>query len=141
VNRTLVDWIKHHEGYRQFVYDDTVGVKTVAYGRNLESVGITREEAEYLLNNDIKRCVSELSRYAWYTEQPQVVRDALVNMCFNLGIARLLGFKKMIAALQAKDYTRAAIEALDSKWARQVPNRAQDIAMQIRQGNHRAPRC
>jgi len=141
VTRTLIDWIKHHEGYRQFVYDDTVGVKTVAYGRNLETVGISREEAEYLLNNDVKRCVEQLSRYEWYIKQPIGVKDALVNMCFNLGINRLLGFKRMIAALNNMDYAKAAVEALDSRWATQVPNRAKDIALQIRHGDQRAPRC
>jgi len=134
MQRTLIDWIKHHEGYRRFVYDDTVGVKTVAYGRNLESVGISEEEAEYLLNNDVKRCVDQLERYIWFKHQPRGVKDALINMCFNMGITRLLGFKKMISALDMNDCTNAAKEALDSKWASQVPNRAKDVAVMLREG-------
>ena len=58
----------------------------------------------------------------------------LISMCFNLGIHRLLGFSKMIKALLSKDYTTAAIEALDSKWAQQVGQRAKDVAVMIRQG-------
>jgi lysozyme len=140
VERTLVDWIKHHEGYRRFVYECPAGVLTVAFGRNLETVGISEEEADYLLSNDIKRCVAQLERYIWFTHQPRQVKDALINMCFNLGITRLLGFKKMIAALAMKDYTTAAKEALDSRWADQVGNRAKDISLAIREGGN-GPRC
>jgi lysozyme len=139
-NPALIGWLKQHEGYRRFVYKDTVGVSTVAYGRNLQDNGISLDEAEYMLNNDIERCKKELSPYSWYYSQPEPIRDALVNMCFNLGITRLLGFKKMIAALGRKDYTTAAIEALDSRWADQVKQRAKDIAVMIREGGN-APWC
>lgn len=134
MERTLVDWIKHHEGYRRYVYKCPADVLTVAYGRNLETVGISPEEAEYLLNNDIVRCVEQIERYIWFTHQPRGVKDALINMCFNLGITRLLGFKRMIAALAINDYRTAALEALDSRWAKQVPERAKDVACMIREG-------
>jgi len=134
MERTLIDWIKHHEGYRRYVYKCTAGVQTVAYGRNLETVGISPEEAEYLLNNDIKRCVEQLERYIWFTHQPRGVKDALINMCFNMGITRLLGFTRMIAALAMNDYRTAAIEALDSRWAQQVPERAKDVTCMLREG-------
>lgn len=130
--KTLVDWIKHHEGLRLFPYNDTVGKLTIGYGRNLQDNGITIQEAEILLNNDIKKCVSELSNFEWFTSQPEKVRWALINMCFNLGLTRLLGFKKMIKALEQKDYLTASIESLDSKWANQVHERANDIALMIR---------
>lgn len=130
----LKDWIKKHEGLRLKLYKDTVNKWTVGYGRNIEDNGISKEEADFMFDNDFARCQRELAPYPWYVNQPQNVQDALMNMCFNLGIGRLLGFKKMIMALTAKDYTKAAIEALDSKWATQVPNRAKDIALMIRQG-------
>lgn len=57
-----------------------------------------------------------------------------MNMCFNLGISRLKGFKRMIVALEKKNYTVAAMEALDSKWSTQVGQRAKDIALMIREG-------
>jgi lysozyme len=134
MERTLVDWIKHHEGYRRYVYTDTIGVQTIGYGHNLETVGLTPEESEYLLNNRIIRCVEQLDRYIWFTHQPRGVKDALINMCYNLGITRLLGFKRMIAALAMNDYRTAALEALDSRWATQVGDRAKDVACMIREG-------
>ena len=130
----VMKWIKGHEGLRLKAYKDTVGITTIGYGRNLEGNGISLKEAEYLFNNDIERCLKDLNNHTFYTIQSQGVKDALLNMCFNLGINRLLGFKKMVAALQEKNFTLAAKEALNSKWAEQVGERAKDIALMIRQG-------
>lgn len=111
-----------------------MGKVTIGYGRNIDDNGISQVEAEFMLDNDIARCLKELSPYPWYVNQPENIQNALLNMCFNMGISRLLGFRKMIMALVAKDYTKAAIEALDSKWATQVGQRAKDVALMIRQG-------
>ncbi len=132
--KNLKDWIKEHEGLRLKPYKDTVNKTTIGYGRNLQDNGITPEEADYLFNNDLQRCLNDLNKFKWYTEQPNHIKDALTDMCFNLGINRLRGFKKMIAAIEAKDYTKAAIEALNSKWATQVGRRAKNVALKIRQG-------
>ncbi len=130
----LKDWIKKCEGYNSHPYLDTVGKVTIGYGRNIDDNGISQAEGDFLFDNDFARCERELAPFAWYVNQPQNVQDALMNMCFNLGIGRLLGFRKMIMALTVKDYTNAALEALDSKWATQVGQRAKDIALMIRQG-------
>jgi lysozyme len=87
-----------------------------------------------MFDNDFARAEAELKQYSWYLIQPQHIKDALMNMNFNMGITRLLGFRKMIAALIDKNYNKAAREALDSKWATQVGQRAKDIALMIRQG-------
>lgn len=130
----LKDWIKKCEGFSAHPYLDTVGKVTIGYGRNIDDIGISAEEADYLLNNDIERCIRELSSQQWFIIQPKSVQGALVNMCFNLGLSRLLGFKEMIKALYVKNYTLAASEALNSKWAKQVGQRAKDIAVVIREG-------
>lgn len=134
MSEQIEDLIKQHEGLRLKPYLDTVNKLTIGYGRNIDDLGISIEEAEFLLQNDLKRCREQLAPYPWYVNQPKNVQDALLNMCFNIGINRLLGFKRMITALIVKDYTKAAIEALDSKWATQVGQRAKDIALMIRQG-------
>ena len=131
---SLKDWIKRNEGFKSHPYLDTVGKVTIGWGRNIDDNGISKEEADYLFDNDFDRCQRELAPFPWYVNQPQNVQDALMNMCFNLGIGRLLGFRKMIAALTVKNYTLAAKEALDSKWATQVGDRAKQVALMIRQG-------
>jgi lysozyme len=125
--------IKHDEALRLKPYKDTMNKTTIGWGRNLQDNGISVEEAQFLFDNDMKRCRKDLAQYAWYQIQPQPVKDALLNMCFNLGINKLTGFRKMITALINRDYTTAAIEALDSKWATQVGKRAKAIALMIRQ--------
>lgn len=130
----LKEWLKKCEDFKSHPYLDTVGKVTIGYGRNIDDNGISEQEADIMLDNDIDAARKDLSPYPWYYEQPFGVQDALTNMCFNLGLPRLLTFRKMIAALVVKNYTHAAIEALDSKWADQVGERAKDVAVMIRAG-------
>lgn len=130
----LMATLKVHEGVKKYPYKCTAGKLTIGVGRNLEDNGLSPDEIEYLLLNDISRCHKELNKYVWYTQASTGVQHALINMCFNLGITRLLGFKKMIAALMSKDYEQAAAEALDSRWAQQVGKRAHDVTELIRGG-------
>jgi lysozyme len=134
VMTSLKDWIKKNEAFKSHPYLDTVGKLTIGWGRNIDDNGISKEEADFLFDNDFARCQRELAPFPWYVNAPQNVQYALMNMCFNLGIARLLGFRNMIMALTAKDYTKAAMEALDSKWANQVGDRAKQVALMMRQG-------
>lgn len=129
----LKEWIKKHEGFNSRPYLDTARKLTIGFGRNLSDNGISAEEADFLFNNDIERCKKELSEYNWYVSQPTNAQWALINMCFNLGISRLIEFKKMIAALTVKDYAKAAQEALNSQWSAQVGQRAKDVAVMIRE--------
>ena len=67
------------------------------------------------------------SQFNWYRRLDNVRQDVIIEMIFNLGLPRFLGFKKMIQALREDDYPQAAIEMLDSKWARQVGSRADTL--------------
>lgn len=122
------------EGLRLKPYHDTVGKLTIGVGRNLDDNGITEDEASYLLQNDIAVSKRELSAYGWFNRLDEVRQGAIINMHFNLGLPRLLTFRKMIAALECGNYTKAANEALDSRWANQVGQRAVRLARQIKTG-------
>lgn len=126
------------EGYRQHPYQCTANKTTIAYGRNLTDVGISRAEAAYLLDNDLDRTLGEIERHFPFLLDPSVpdgVKSGVGNMLFNLGLTRLLCFKKMLSALEAGDYKRAAAEALDSKYADDVGERAVRVADRIRTGD------
>lgn len=128
-----------HEGMRLKPYEDVLTEDiTIGVGRNLDSLGLTEDEVMYLLNNDIVRCDKELlNSFKWYPELCRARQDAMINLCFNLGITRLLTFKKALQAMEDKDYSKAAIEFLDSKWATQVGvTRSNDIALMIRTGKY-----
>lgn len=130
----VVNQIKSDEGYRQLPYTDTTGNLTVGYGRNLASVGIDQLEAEYLLRNDVIRILGELSSLIWFSGLNDARQQVIVNMAFNMGIAGLLGFKNMIAAIQKSDYANAAAEMLSSDWATQVGQRAVNLAVRMKNG-------
>lgn len=129
----LIQQLIDHEGLRLKPYRDTVGKLTIGVGRNLDDVGITESEARTLLENDISTVCRELDRaLPWWRDLSEPRQRALADMAFNLGTPRLLGFKRMIAALERKDYEEAANEMLLSQWADQVKSRAVRLAAAMR---------
>ena len=130
--------LKRHEGFRSRPYRDHLGYLTIGYGTLLEN-GISEELAAVMLRHDLeihaRDLVKALKRrgHRPLTEHPHRARRALLNMAYNLGIPRLMRFRRMWAALDRHDYPEAAKEALDSKWARDVgPNRSGSLARLIR---------
>lgn len=134
VTKALIESIKLGEGKRLKPYRCTAGKLSIGYGRNLDDVGITDEEAEYLLMHDIERAEKDTEKLPCYKKLNQTRKDVLIEMVFNMGLPRVLGFKKMLAALDAGDYSEAANQALDSKWARDVGERANRLAYFMRVG-------
>ena len=126
MNRDLIiQELKRDEGVELKIYQDTEGIWTVGIGRNLQDVGVSMEEAEYMLSNDIDVAVSELQRtFDWFEGLSDARQRVCVNMCFNLGLSRLLGFKKFLAAMEIGDWETAGTEMLDSKWSTQVGDRS-----------------
>ena len=129
----LIHDLKRDEGVKLKPYKCTAGKLTTGVGRNLDDVGITEEESDILLKHDLDRVLKELTHtFGWFASAPFKVQLGLGNMCFNLGLPRFRGFKKMLAALERGDYAEAANEALESHWARQVGDRAMRIATLFR---------
>ncbi len=134
VPKRVIDQIKFDEGFRHKSYQCSAGKLTIGYGRNIEDNGITQEEADYLLMNDIRNTKKELSRaFDWFASLSSIRQGVLINMCFNLGLPTLLKFKSMIYALSIRDYNEAAVQMLDSRWARQVGDRAKRLAEEMRE--------
>lgn len=120
-----------HEGLKLQPYKCSAGKLTIGVGRNIEDNGITQDEAIYMLRNDIKRCRDELGKF--HLSLGTGAREAaIVNMLFNLGLPRFTAFKNMIMALSLGQWEVAAEEMLDSKWAKQVGQRAQTLADMVR---------
>jgi len=117
-----------HEGLRLKPYRCPAGKLTIGVGRNIEDNGISKDEALYLLKNDVNRCIKELKEiFEDFDNLPENVKIALIDMIFNLGKPRFLKFKKMIEAIKDKDFERAAAEAKNSKWCKQVGGRCEDV--------------
>jgi len=133
----LAGQLVRHEGLRLYPYRCTKGKLTIGVGRNIEDNGINREEALFMLENDIERSRKELeNNLPWFSKLNEVRQDVLINMCFNMGITALLEFKKTIEYIEAGDFDSASVEMLDSKWAREDvgESRSSELSQQMKTG-------
>ena len=131
----LIEQLKRHEGVKLKPYFCTAGKCTIGVGRNLDDVGITESEAELLLENDIQNAVTQLTRrFAWTKDLDEVRFAALINFTFNVGIGTVAKFVNAMALLKEGKYDMAADEFLNSRWAKQVGQRAVEVTEQIRTG-------
>lgn len=130
--------IQRHEGLRHFVYKCPTGRYTIGYGRNVDVAGgkgLSVEESEYLLRNDIQKITAHLTNaIPVFHELNDARRAVLINMGYNLGMHGLMNFKLMLRALAHKDFNTAADEMIDSKWATQVKIRATELAQVMSTG-------
>lgn len=132
-SQKLLSRIKRHEGFRGRPYTDTTGHTTIGYGRNLDDNPLTESEAEVLLVNDLQRTHEQLlRRLPIYATLNEIRRDVLLELGFQLGVSGLLRFSRMLRALEYQRWEEAAWELMDSKYAKQVPERASRLAFLLR---------
>lgn len=131
----LVDDTKQAEGLKLKAYKDAVGVWTIGFGTNLQELEIDVSLAERWLVERLATSARECERFPWFAALTARRQRAIVELVYNLGLTRFLGFTRMQKALSGRDYDTAALELLDSKWAKQVgPKRSQRLAEMIRHG-------
>lgn len=124
------------EGLSLRPYKCPAGYLTIGYGHNLDN-GITLDMADTLLEADLRIAQAELEyNVAYFSKLNEARQFVLIDMCFNMGLHKLFTFKKFFAALLKRDYPLAAREMLDSKWAKQVGNRAKKLAEIMRTGEY-----
>lgn len=136
----LKDMLIEHEGNKSHLYFCTSDKPTIGVGRMIGEggIGLSHEECMYLLENDIKRVEQELmDSFEWYESLDEVRKDALCNLCFNIGLPSLKGFKLALGHMADHNYEDASREFLNSKWAKDVgPLRSIDITDMIRTGRY-----
>jgi lysozyme len=127
--------LRKHEGVRNRPYRDTVGKVTIGVGRNLDDKGLRPSEIELLLDNDVDEVLDEIEKaLPWFATLSEKRQRVIADMVFNLGITRFLEFKATISAIRNGRFGVAADQMLASKWARQVGQRARDLAAMMRDG-------
>lgn len=134
----LMQDLERHEGLRTRMYKCTAGANTIGIGHNLDSRPISHRAAMTILEDDIEVAIEDLERgfgEEEFYKLPGKVQEALINMCFNMGITRLLQFKNTLRLLKEERWADAAIECLDSRWANQVGGRAKEISDMIASGD------
>ena len=134
----IKDRIKKHEGYRDIIYTDSLGYKTIGYGHLviedgfIPGVQYSKKELEEVFEKDFAIAVQGANKLLGDFDIDDDAFGVVVEMCFQLGLPRVLKFIKFLDALKNKDYERAADEMLDSAWYRQTPGRCQDLSNIIR---------
>jgi len=130
----ILKMIKMHEGSnivngRHMPYECPAHKQTIGWGRNIEDVGISEKEADYLLGSDVTQITLDLAKHiSVWEELSKARKEVLIDMCYNLGLPRFLKFKKMLAAIEKGDIGEVAAQMMDSKWARDdVPRRARHL--------------
>jgi len=128
----LRDQLYRDEGLRLHPYEDTVGKLTVGVGRNLDDKGISEEEADAMLSNDIQEVEEGLANeIPWIVHLDDVRKAVLLNMAFNLGVGGLMSFSNMLQAVQEWDWEWAGKEMENSRWWNQVGRRAARLKEQM----------
>jgi len=141
--QSLIETLRIDEGVVNEIYLDHLGYPTFGIGHlviesdpeNGSPVGTKISPARVLeaFDYDFNRMIVEcqiLFKSDW-EKFPGEVQEILVNMMFNMGRTRLTKFKKMRAALHARNYKKAAIEGRDSLWYNQVTNRAERLMSRL----------
>lgn len=132
---TLEEQLLRDEGFRSKVYSDTLGKYTVGVGRNLTDKGITKNEALYLLSNDIFEVKKSLAVYGYIGDVDDPRYNVLLNIAFNIGTAGLLSWRNTLALYKNGDYKACAAEIRNNKrWSSQVHDRAERLAKQMETG-------
>lgn len=148
----LLEHVRWAEGFEAEPYLCPAGHLTIGYGTNIEIIDaaereylgvssgreiqrVTRDHAEWLLEHRLRLCIDDaLLRWPWMAELPARRRDAVYDMAYNMGVPTLAKFRRTLAALERHDWNRAADEATDSLWYRQVGRRGPVVVRMIREG-------
>ena len=128
--KSLIERIGVNEGFRSKPYKCSEGVWTIGHGLTW----ITEEESLSILSGRISELHLKLSEdLDWYDRMPPEVKGVIIEMCYQIGYAGVMKFKKMIANMKDINWKGAADEMLDSLWARQTPERANRLADIVRE--------
>ena len=122
---SLIDKIKEHEGFRSTVYQCSAGFDTLGFGFKVSDLELDLDIAEEILKRKLDNLIKRVhNRFSWVSKAPEPIQEVVYNMCYQMGVSGFSKFKKTIQYLADKNYDKASKEMLDSRWARQTPNRA-----------------
>ena len=131
---TLIERLKVNEGFRSTVYQDHLGFDTIGYGFAIKDLELTEEEASYLLANRVSiKHINLVNKLDWYSKMPPEVQGVILEMTYQMGYSGFCKFKKAIQHFKNKEWQLAANEMLDSRWHKQTPNRAGQLADIVRE--------
>ena len=130
----IFEQLRRDEGTRQFPYLDALGKVTIGVGHNLDDKGLTPNQIDQILKDDVAEIDLALQSIPWFSGLDDVRKGVLRNMAFNLGVHGLLGFHDTLGHMERGEWDKAAAAMLQSRWAGQVGARATRLALQLTSG-------
>ena len=135
--------LEYDEGCKYEIYLDHLGLPTFGIGHLVTEddpehgmdvgTAVSEERVAEVFESDIQITLDECQRlYSDFDDLPEEVQLIIANMMFNMGRPRLSGFKKFNACVGDRDWEGAADEMIDSRWYRQVTNRADRLVQRMR---------
>ena len=129
IMKDIIEQLKIHEGYKPKVYKCTAGVDTIGVGFAIKDLELSEEVCDLILTEKLEVLEERFEKkFDWFKTSPVEVRNVMLNMAYQLGFAGFCKFKKTIGYLEEAEWEKASIEMLDSRWAKQTPNRANELS-------------
>ena len=130
----LIQAVKLSEGFRDRVYKDTLDIDTIGYGFAIKDLVLDEDICDMILERKLKSLINRVhKKFPFVEDLPEEAQEVVYEMCYQLGLRGFSKFKKTIQFLRLENYKVCADEMLDSRWARQTPNRAQRLSNIIRE--------
>ena len=125
----LIEAVKLSEGFRDRVYKDTLGIDTIGYGFAIKDLVLDEDISEMILKRKLEALIERVNKRFDFVEcLPDEAQEVIYEMCYQLGVTGVSKFKKTLVYLENHEFRMASKEMLDSKWARQTPNRAKRLS-------------
>ena len=125
----LIEAVKLSEGFRDRVYKDTLGIDTIGYGFAIKDLVLDEDISEMILKRKLEALIERVNKRFDFVEcLPDEAQEVIYEMCYQLGVTGVSKFKKTLLYLENEEFNMASKEMLDSKWARQTPNRAKRLS-------------
>ena len=135
----LVESVKKHEGYRDTMYRDTLNKRTIGFGHLCvedhweDGKKYDKEYLEKILKEDLQYAINQGEGMCKDLKISDDAKFLIIEMIFQLGSAGVQKFRRMWSALEEDppNYFEAHVQMLDSRWAKQTPERATEMAEQM----------
>ena len=131
---SLLGDIKKNEGYISTVYKDSLGIDTIGYGFAIKDLVLEEDICDIILARKVEKLVVKVNyKFPFLQGIPVDKAEIVIEMCYQMGVTGVSKFKKMIKHLENGNFEKASVEMLDSKWAKQTPNRALKLSNRMKQ--------
>ena len=125
----LLKAIKLSEGFRDRVYKDSLGIDTIGYGFAIKDLVLDEDICEMILRRKLDSLIDRADKkFPFLKTLPLEAKDVIYEMCYQMGVSGVSKFKKTLLYLENHEFKMASKEMLDSRWARQTPNRAKKLS-------------